>query len=215
MSQSFLRTLVSLSFAALLLMCMGVEATAQEQQVNGTWTWAHSPGTGHKDGLGFSGEVVVRPKKELVVVGRAGMEWTAKGYLGNGNAKRADLNLRYIPKPSSVLKPFGQVGVAVVNNTTSDYSKTARFLTAGGGVDYNNLVIAEWRHFFRENQTLNRGSSDKFNLGVYIPFERNSRWLAVVNVFVQRTKFTQPNGPDAGVHRAWSTGVGFGVGYKF
>ena len=214
MSLSIFRTLAGFLFAALLSVSMGGSALAQEQQVGVMWTYSHSPGTGHKDGLGIAGEGVIRLRPNLAVITTGGVEWTAKSYVGNGRASRIESRFRYFVGPQS-LRGFGQIGAAGVNNTTSEYSKSAYFLTVGGGVSYKDFVVFDWNHFVREKQTLNRVQSNKFNVSVYVLFDRDDRWLVRVDVFVQRTDFTQPNGPDAGQHKTVGTGVRMGIGYKF
>lgn len=211
------------NLAALLVawMCIGGAALAQEPSVTAGVTYSHSPGTGHRDGVGGMVEVVGKIPKDFeqlrFVVG-AQFEAAAKAYLGNGTATRGWGQVRWAVMPTSKITPIMLGGVAMVNNHTTGpggYSKTAWFAVAGAGVNFNDRYIATWEHYFREHQTQNKGASDKFGLDLYLPLEDKGHWLARMKVFTQRSTFTQPNGPAAGEHISWAVGGMMGAAYRW
>lgn len=219
-----------MNLAALLIswMCIGgtalaVKVYAQDPSVTGGVTYSRSPGTGHSDGVGLAVEVVARIPKDfegIRFIGGVQGEFAAKRYLGNGTAARGWGQVRWELMPWSKITPILLGGVSVVNNRTSGeggYSKTAWFVVGGAGVNVGDKYLVTWEHFFREYQTQNRGASDKFKLDLYLPLsdDSNGKWLARMQVFGQRSSFTQPNGPAAGQHVAWSLGGMLGMGYRW
>ena len=201
----------------LALILLSVRAGfAQEQQVNGTVQYDHSPETGHQDGIGARAELVLALADRWRLVTTSVFSYEPKAYLGNGWGTRFGSEVRYRLIEREDVTPFLDVGLALSNNTTSTYSKTAWFLTAGGGVSLSrDKYVLAYRHFFREHHTANKVSSDLVEFTAYLPLSADSKWRIVAGGGLQRTSFTQPTGVAAGQRVAWSYRVIGGVGRVF
>lgn len=205
---------VILVFLALFVGPLVAISLAQEAQLNGGLQYDHSPGTGHSDGIGLRGQFVVDLASRFKLNNIGSFSYEPKAYIGDGWSTRGGSDLQF---QVLGLQPAARVyvtgGGAFVNNYTSEYSKTAYFLTAGAGIAAaNEKYVVNWRHYFRERRTLNKGASDLFEFTSFIPFEQGSRYRVIVGAGYQRSTFTQPNGPAAGEHVANSVRFYFGVG---
>lgn len=139
-----------------------------------------------------------------------------KAYVGNGTSLRLGAEVRYRLIERKDITPFVSAGVSLSNNHTTDYSKTAYFVTAGAGVSLaRDRYILAWRHFFREHQTQNRIASDLVEFTAYLPLKPGSQWRVVAGGGLQRTTYTQPNGVAAGNRTAISYRLLGGVGRTF
>lgn len=197
--------------ALLLWVCIGGRVFAQERQVGAQVLGVNSPGTGNDLGVGLKVDGVVPFNETLRAL--AEMSWAVepKSYIGDGQAFRGRLDLRYQPNGLPI---WFQVGGAGVHQRTSEYNKTAWFPTAAVGVNVRDWVTVGVKRYFQERQTLNKVSGWEVQGDLYIPFN-DTRWLVRIGGGISRTKFYQPWGELMGWQVSWAPQVSAGFARRF
>lgn len=197
-----------------LLFCLCIPAFAQESQVGATGTVLFNSGAGYSD-ISYGGAAHVAQQVlngRVVIVGQIGAETSKKVLIDSGVTVRGRVEARWYESAifNHNLKPFLSGGVNYSRLITKDYSKQAFQPLIGGGVNWDDTVIARYAYLLPEHQTLNRTRGHRAGVDVYLPFAPESKWNYLIGAEYEQWRFYQPWGPQMG----WNTGrtLGMSVG---
>jgi hypothetical protein len=210
-------------WVALWLAAFTFAVYAQVPQVGVQGVMVASPGTGQKAGGGVRVDGVwkVLGYEPVRVVGYAQETYEPKLYVGDGSATRLGGDVRYTPGVLAEafedfsLRPYVAVGGAWVNTHTSQYSKSAGFVTAGVGINYKDYVTVGFKRYFTEHQTANKVRANELAVDAYVPLDKQPHWLVRAGLLVQRGGYWQPSGVAKGFHGFTTLQLGVGAAYKF